>query len=134
MGDPAIANQLISGFYAIEGEGDKWRWASSDFLVALAPPPDAQQGARLLLQLYFPETQLKKLGPITLTASIDGRPLSPETYVKAGTYDFVREIPACLLNTNLLPIKFSFDPYSPHSDTEGRDLGAVVLMAALQPN
>jgi hypothetical protein len=133
MGDPATANQLISGFYAIEGEGDKWRWAGSDFLVALAPPPDVRQGARLLLQLYFPETQMQKLGPITLTASIDGKPLPPETYDKAGSYDFVRDIPACLLDTNLLPVKFSFDRYSPHSDTEGRDLGAVVLMAALQP-
>ena len=69
---------------------------------------------------------------MTLTAYIDGQPLAPETYDKAGTYDFVRDVPACFLQTNVLPIQFSFDPYAPHSEIEGRDLGGVVLMAALE--
>lgn len=134
MGDPATANQLISGFYGVEGQvGDNaWRWTGPDFSLALAPPPPSRHGARLLVRLYFPETQIKKLGPMTLTAFIDGEPLVPETYDKSGSYDFVRDVPACFLQTNLLPIKFSFDPYAAHSETDGRDLGAVVLMAALE--
>lgn len=71
---------------------------------------------------------------MTLTASIDGEPLKPETFANGGTYDFVRDLPACFLDTNVLPISFSFDRYMPKSNTEGRDLGAVVLMAALEPN
>jgi hypothetical protein len=132
--DLATANQLLSGFYGVEGSGvgGQWRWAGPDFSLALAPPPDAQQGARLLLRIYFPETQINELGPMTLTAYIDGQPLAPETYDKAGTYDFVRDVPACFLQTNVLPIQFSFDPYAPHSETDGRDLGGVVLMAALE--
>ena len=70
---------------------------------------------------------------MTLTAFVDGEPLAPETYDKGGSYDFVRDVPASFLDTNVLPIRFSFDPYSPHSETERRDLGAVVLMAALEP-
>jgi hypothetical protein len=134
MADPAVSNQLISGFYGVEGSGadNAWRWTGADFSLALAPPPQAQNGAHLLLRLYFPETQIQKLGPMTLTAFVDGKPLAPETYDKGGSYDFVREIPACLLDTNVLPIAFSFDPYSPKSDADGRDLGAVVLMAALE--
>lgn len=134
MGDAAAANQLISGFYGIEGRGgnDAWRWTGPDFSLALAPPPMPQQGARLLLRLYFPETQIEKLGPMTLTAFVDGLPLAPETYAKGGSYDFVRDVPACFLDTNVLPISFSFDPYSPGSEADGRDLGAVVLMAALE--
>jgi len=100
--------------------------------LALAPPPIVQHGARLLLRLYFPETQIQKLGPMTLTAFVDGQPLAPETFEKGGSYDFVRDIPACFLDTNLLPISFSFDAYSPRSGADGRDLGAVVLMAALE--
>lgn len=69
---------------------------------------------------------------MTLTATIDGEPLTPETYAHGGTYYFVRDVPACFLQTNLLPISFSFDTYSPHSEAEGRDLGAVVSMAALE--
>lgn len=135
MGDPATADQLLSGFYAVEGNGGEnaWRWSGPDFSVALAPPPTPQNGARLLLRVYFPETQIQKLGPMTLTASIDGEPLAPETYSQGGSYDFVRDVPACFLETNVLPISFSFDRYLPKSETEGRDLGAVVLMAALEP-
>ena len=69
---------------------------------------------------------------MTLTASLDGQPLPSQTYDKGGIYDFVRDVPACFLDTNVLPITFSFDTYSPRSETEGRDLGAVVLMAALE--
>ena len=134
MDDPATADQLISGFYNVENNGDNaWRWTAPDFTLALAPPPEPRHGARLLVQLYFSETQIKKLGPITITASVGGEALAPETYAKAGGYDFVRDIPACFLDTNVLPVSFSVDPYAPHSETEGRDLGAVVLMAALEP-
>jgi hypothetical protein len=134
MEDPSTAGQLISGFYAVESQGgDKaWRWTGPDFSIALAPPPVVRRGARLLLRLYFPETQIQKLGPMTLTAYIDGQPLASETYAEAGNQDFVRDIPACILQTNVLPVSFSFDRYSPHSAAEARDLGAVVLLAALE--
>ncbi len=135
MGDPDTADQLGSGFYGVEGGGgpSAWRWTSSDFSVSLAPPPAARHGARLLLKLYFPETQIQKLGPMTLTAYIDGEPLASETYAMGGSYDFIRDVPECFLQTNILPLTFSFDPYSPKTETDGRDLGAVVSMAALEP-
>jgi hypothetical protein len=135
MDDPSTANQLISGFYDVEGgAGDNaWRWTGPDFSVALRPPSGAaQRGARLQLRLYFPEAQIQKLGPMTLAAFIDGEPLAPETYIQGGSYEYVRDIPACFLDTNVLPIRFSFDPYLPHSATDGRDLAAVVSMAALE--
>ncbi len=134
MGDLAVANQLLTGFYGVEGQGanDSWRWTAPEFSLVLAPPPGARD-ARLLMRLYFPETQIKKLGPMTLTASIDGEPLPPETFSEAGSHDFVRDVPACFLETNLVPISFSFDTYAPHSAKEARDLAAVVLMAALEP-
>jgi hypothetical protein len=124
----------MSGFYPVEGRGDNaFRWAAPDFSLALAPPPQAQHGARLLLRVYFPETQIQELGPITLTAFVGDEPLAPETYSKGGSHDFIRDVPACFLDTNVLPVSFNVDPYSRRSETEGRDLGAVVLMAALEP-
>ena len=70
---------------------------------------------------------------MTLTASIGGKGLEPEVYSRGGNYEFVREVPACFLETNLLPISFSFDRFSPRSGIDGRDLGVVVTMAALEP-
>jgi hypothetical protein len=136
MGDSATASQLIQGFYGVEGPGgdNSWRWASPDAMLALAPPPDAaRKGARLLVRLYFPETQIQEVGPITLTASVDGQDLPPETYAKPGGYDFVRDVPACFLDTNVLPVNLNFFPYQPTSKTDGRTLAAVVSMAALEP-
>lgn len=133
MGDPAAAGQLISGFYGIEGQGaNEWRWTKPDFSLALAPPPGSERGARLRVQLFFPETQIRKLGPITLTAFVDGQPLEPETFRAGGSQDFVRDVPACFLNTSVLPIRFSFDPYEPKTAADGRDLGAVVTAAELE--
>jgi hypothetical protein len=131
--DPHTADQLIGGFYPAEGEGDnRWRWVGPDATLALAPPFPAAKGARLRLRVYFPETQIQGIGPITLTASIDGQALHPETYSKGGSYDFTRDFPDCLLNTNVLPIRIHFDKFTPKSETDGRDLAAVVLMAALE--
>jgi hypothetical protein len=133
MGDPAITGQLLSGFYDVEGQGDSaWRWTGSDFSVAFGTPAAPQHGARLRVRLFFPETQIQKLGPITLTAYIDGEPLAPETFAAGGSYDFVRDVPACFLDTSALPVRFSFDPYEPKSDADGRDLGAVVSTAELE--
>ena len=133
MGDSATTSQLVSGFYDAEGEpGNRWRWSGPDFVVALGPPAPGR-GARLRLRLYFPETQIENLGPMTLTAFVDSEPLAPETFGKAGTYDFVRDVPACALDTNVVPVHFELDRYSPRTSSEGRDLGVVVLMAALEP-
>lgn len=133
-GDPAAAAQLIEGFYGIESQGaNAWRWTEPDFALALAPPSGSERGARLRVRLFFPETQIQKLGPITLTAFVDGEPLKPQIFSASGSQDFVRDIPACFLNTSVLPIRFSFDPYMPKSATQGRDLGAVVTEAELIP-
>jgi hypothetical protein len=131
--DPNTANQLIGGFYPVEGEGDnRWRWVGPDATLVLAPPIPASKGARFRLRLYFPETQIHEIGPITLAAIVGGQALQPETFSKGGSYEFVRDVPACSLNTNLLPIRICFDKFTPKSETDGRDLAAVVLMAALE--
>lgn len=134
MGDPSTTSQLIEGFYDLEGSGDNaWRWTAPEVTLALAPPANARNGTRLVLKLYFPETQIRKVGPITLTAFVNGEQLPAETYTKPGSYDFVRDVPSCLLDTNVLPVRLSFFPYAPKSDTEARALAAVVSMAALEP-
>ncbi|HEX5226372.1 MAG TPA: hypothetical protein VFW44_01625 [Bryobacteraceae bacterium] len=134
MADPATAGQLIQGFYAVEGTGENsWRWVAPEVALALGPPRVAKNGARLRIRLYFPETQIDKVGPIRLTAFVDGEALAPQTYAKAGNYEFVRDIPQCLLDSNVVPVRLSFYPYAPKSDTEGRILAAVMSMAALEP-
>jgi hypothetical protein len=130
MADRTKADQLTGGFYDVEANA--WRWAGPEFSLALVPPPSARRGARLVLRLYFPETEIQELGPMTIRARVDGEELAPETFANGGSYDFVRDIPACALNTNVLPFSFSFDKSSGSLQADGRQLAAVVSMASLE--
>ncbi len=133
MGDRKRENQLISGFYPPEGSG--WRWTTRKFTLALGPPRNAaQHGAKLVLQLYIPAGQIEKLGPLTLSAEAAGHALEPETFSKPGSYTYARELPPSIVDTNLVPLNFTLDKFTPPSAADGRELGVVVNSAALQPD
>jgi hypothetical protein len=67
----------------------------AEIRVNLHPPArSAQQGAVLELHLTVPPPTIEKLGSITLSASIGGAALAPETYSKAGEYTYRRDVPA----------------------------------------
>jgi hypothetical protein len=128
--DPSVAKQLVGGFYKIEAKS--WRWTSREFIVSLLPPPGSEQkGAKSNLHFFIPEDQISKLGPMTLNAEIDDYSMGPETYSKGGDHYYVREVPANLLRTNILPVIFTFDKASPPAGADGRELGAVVSLISL---
>jgi hypothetical protein len=131
--DPTLAKQLVGGFYKIEAKS--WRWTARQFVVSLLPPPGSERnGAKLSLHFFIPEANVAKLGPMTLKAEIDDLVLPPETYSRGGDCYYVREIPAKLLRTNLIPVIFSFDKAMPPAGPDGRELGAVVSLISLISN
>src|SRR5205085_9170928 len=96
VGDPKANVQLVHGFWKIEGGG--WRWTAGKFSVVLQPPPGAaSQGARLSFDLNFPRVIIDKLGPVTLSASVNGMQLPQETYRETGDKTYVRDVPAAAL-------------------------------------
>jgi len=133
VANPATANQLLSGFSWIES--DQWRWTARTFSAALRPPETSEtSGATLSLHLYVPDSQIQCLGPMTLTASVEGEELPPETFTQGGTYLYTREVPKRLLATSMLPVKFSFDKALPPETADGRELAAIVTEIELQAN
>ena len=133
LADPATSNQLLSGFSWLES--NSWRWTARKFSAALQPPENAEQrGATLYLHLYIPDSQIESLGPMTLTATAEGRSLLPETFLKGGTYIYTREIPRDLMVTSILPVKFSFDKAVSAEDADGRELAAIVTSIDLEAN
>jgi hypothetical protein len=128
---PFAPGQLISGFYAPESEG--WRWVARSFAVALTPPIGLDGGAaRLTIRLFLPENEIQTVGPLTLSASVDGWSLGSETYAKGGSAEFIRDLPFEVVDTNVLPIQFCFDKaISPPVD--GRELAAVVSGITFRP-
>jgi|SRR5947209_12350936 len=131
VADHRTANQLIFGFYGVEMNA--WRWVAHTFCVGLGPPVAAADRTTLLvLRLYIPDSQIAELGPMTLAANIAGESLEPEIFSKSGTYIYSRELPARILETNIVPVTFTFDRFLPADAGGGRELAAVVSAIGLQ--
>ena len=131
MADAKTAPQLLSGFYGVENNA--WRWTAKQFVVQLRPPAGAStKGAVLDLRLTVPAPVIEKLGGTTLTASINGTALPPDTYNKPGDYDYKREIAPALLAGDSVRIDFQLDKAMPPGDADVRELGIVVLRVGLE--
>ncbi len=131
MADPKAAPQLMSGFYSVE-EGT-WRWAMGKFAVALRPPRGAAvKGATLHLRFTLVPASIDKLKTISLAASVNGTPLSPESYTQPGAFDYSRDVDAKLLEGDSVNVEFTLDKFLPAGALEQRELGAIVTSAGLE--
>jgi|SRR5579871_2568907 len=131
MSDPAASAQLIRGFYPPEASA--WRWTMQNFSVALAPPPGAaQKGAKLNFKFNFPEPIFKKLGTLTLNATVNGLKLPPEMYSMPGNYTYSRDVPASALSGNAAAVDFACDKVFPPTGDDRRELALVAVSISLE--
>ena len=70
MADPQAAAQMTHGFHSLE---NGWRWVASKFGVTLAPPEGST--AQLELKFALPAAVVDRLGAVTLSATVNGKPL-----------------------------------------------------------
>ena len=132
MADPKVASQLVSGFYGVEG--NSWRWTAQKFSVALhAPLGAAQRGATLDLALTVPGVVIEKLKTISLAATVDGRPLAPETYTEPGRFTFKRDLPPGAMTGDSVRVDFQLDKSMPPAGADLRELGIIVSSIGLDP-
>ena len=131
VSDPKVAPQLVSGFYGIEANA--WRWTAKHFTVILRVPSGAaQRGATLDLALTVPAVTIEKLKSVSLTASVDGHPLPPETYTHSGAFHLKRDVPADLLTNQSVKVEFQLDKVMPPSNGDMRELGIIVGSIGLE--
>jgi hypothetical protein len=132
MGDPRAAGQLLAGFYDIEA--NSWRWTKRQFAVSLrAPKGSAQRGAVLVVSLTVPPPVIDSGKYVTLTATVNGTKLSPETWSSTGNYVYQRVVPPDLLTGDSTRVDFELDKAMPPSAQDARELGIVVARVALEP-
>ena len=130
--DPSTANQLVSGFHALENGA--WRWTTKKFSVILKPPQGAaENGATLRFRLFISDDQINKLGPITLSADVDGHQLESQTFSKSGDYVYSRLVPADALKASSVKVNFSLDKAREPDNVDVRQLGVVASVIGLQP-
>ena len=129
--DPKIEPQLISGFYAIEGNA--WRWTAKQFAVVLRVPTGvAQRGATLDVALTVPQVTIDKLKTISLSATADGHPLAPESYKESGQFDYKRDIPPGTLANSSVRLEFQLDKAMAPGNGDLRELGVIVRSIGLE--
>lgn len=128
--DPDALVHLTHGFYGLE-EGS-WRWAGPAFGLVLAEPEGAaEQGATLEADLNLSEVVLERLGPITLSATVEGVPLEPETFSEPGDATYIRSIPPGVLSGEPVAIEFTTDKALPPEGGDNRELSLIVTRFAL---
>lgn len=131
MGEPKAGRQLLTGFYDIEANA--WRWTSKDFSVSLRPPAgSAARGGTLVFDLSIPQVVIDSLHSVTLSASVNGTALAPETYSQEGQMQYKRDIPANLLASPSVRIDFHLDKVMAPGNGDRRQLGVIARSVALE--
>ena len=122
--DPRADKQLTKCFFPTFAQG---RWTSRTFSATLKPPSTAaRKGAVLLLRFGIPGTSIDVLHSIQVSAVVNGVRLEPEKYVKAGEFDYVRDVPAAAFReAGNATVDFALDKALPPNATEHRELGVV---------
>ena len=130
MGDPRIAGQLVDGFYGVEAGA--WRWTGKQFSVKLRVPDSAaQKGATLRFLLTVPPAVIEKNTSVTVSASLEGQMLAPETYSAEGQYTYKRDVPAGVLGGSDTVVSFQLDKSMIPGGLDKRELGIVATSIAL---
>ena len=130
VADPADSAQLVRGFSNVEA--DAWRWTTSKFSVVLRPPADAgRKGAKLELTFALVDAVVKKVGPVTVSAKVNGVPVESQTYSQAGDYVYSHEVPPMALVSDAVTVEFSTDKSLAPTDVDKRELALIVKSIGL---
>jgi len=132
MADPKTAVQLTRGFHVVES--DAWRWTMKTFSVALRPPKDSERnGAKLQMRFAIPESLISRLGPMTLSARVNGVDAGSEMYSKAGECVYDHAVPASALAAEIVIVDFALDKALAPGEQDSRELGVVASSVGLTP-
>ncbi len=113
-----LANlELLAGWHQSEETG--WRWTAREFAVRVR----AAEGARALtMKVFIAEETLRRLGALTLRATVDGRALEPAVYESPGLVSYVRTISV----SGDVEVRFSLDKALPPDESDSRERGIIV--------
>jgi hypothetical protein len=110
MNSPETAHQIISGVYNLEGGA--WRWMGSAATFILKPPT---QPRPLAAEFFIPDTAPGR----RVTLTLDGKPVSEQTYAGPGKY----RIETAALTGSLVTLSVDRDFQVPG---DNRRLGMIV--------
>ena len=131
MSDLHTKNQLLRGFYELEAGA--WRWTEPQFVCTLAVPAAAKgKGGELLLQGSLTDGAVES-GPLTVSATINGKSLGSQTLTKAGTFVVRLTAPADALIQPVVVVEFNLN-HGHHIQNDQRVLGLIASVITLKAN
>lgn len=123
LGTPGAADQLLSGWYAAQGEG-RWSWPEAELLLSL--PPGPANRLRLRLQGQRREPGAARLRVLT------GARLVLERDLPAGAFELVAALPEQARDEardGLLRLRLERKPAYVPADVTSRPAGAAAAAA-----
>ena len=127
VSDEHASAQLTHGFHALE---NGWRWTASKFGLALAST-DPAKSSQLELKLALPQAVFDRVGAVTLSATVNGKPLPSQTFSTAGKTTYTQEVPAGTFGAGPVTVEFTTDKSLPPGNGDARELALIVTSVAL---
>lgn len=119
--------EFVRGWHRLEH--GTWRWTEREFAVEAPLPPSMRPMLRL--RFFLPELVVEAVGPLTLAATVDGRPLASETYARAGEYVYARGLAGGEPGRRVR-IEFRLDRALPPDDADPRERGLIVSSLTIE--
>ena len=130
-GSLGIGESYMDGWWDVEDHA--WRWTARKFAVVLrAPIGAARRGATLRFNFTLPDVVFSHFKSLTLSASVEGTPLAPETYRRPGSAVYTREISAAILSAPSIRIDFGLDNAFSPGNGDPRQLGVIAHSLGLE--
>lgn len=117
--------EFLRGWHRLEE--NSWRWTERRFTARFPNPPPGP-AVRLRLHLAIPEPLIQRLGPLRLSAVVNGSILKPEAYPESGEHRYEREIDAA---GGEVVVEFELDKALAPDPPDQRELGVMVLSLEL---
>jgi 2-polyprenyl-3-methyl-5-hydroxy-6-metoxy-1,4-benzoquinol methylase len=119
--------ELLGGWHESEETG--WRWTGREFAMRVHAPETGP--ARVLeMKLYVAEESIRRLGAITLSASVNGRELPPAVYGAAGLETYSRTLDG--IPGGDLEVRFRLDKVLPPDEIDTRERGIIVATISVE--
>ena len=110
----------FAGFHSVED--GRWRWTEGAFTIVMRRPAGE---AELALDFNIAEATIERLGPLLLTASINGAPLGKREYRQAGPQQFVWRLPPSGSSGDPT-FHFQLNKFLKRGEMDQRELGVIV--------
>jgi len=121
---------LVRGWHDLEFGA--WRWTERRFSVRLATPLH-DEPATLRFRFHLPPSLAASRPSLSLTATVNGTALPPQTCSGAGDHQYVRSVPAPALTPGNVVVDFELDSALGPTALDRRELGLLVDFSGSAP-